>query len=83
MKYKLQPGDMINRTGSPAVGVLVKKVVAPNGHVSWEYVLRSPNLKSWQTQIGRFTIDEEAIYRGADEGKVEIHCGNLKNRKIR
>lgn len=81
--YELEPGDMINRTGRPAIGVLIEKIVAPNGHVSWQYVLRSPNLKSWRPQIGSYVVDEDVLYESVEEGKVEVHYGTLKNRKPR
>jgi hypothetical protein len=83
MNYSLEPGDLIRRTGQPAIGILIKRVVAPSGHASWHYVLRSPNLGSWKTQVGTYCIDENTIYRYLDEGKIEVRHGSLKDRTLR
>ncbi len=83
MKYELEPGDMINRKGQPAIGVLLERFVNKDGSVYWEYVLRSPNLKSWKPQIGRYTIEEDKLFRKLEEAKYVLHYGTLKNRRPR
>ena len=83
MNYELEPGDLINRKGQPAIGVLLKRLVTADGSVCWDYVLRSPNLKSWKPMIGRYEMEEEVIYKKVDEGMIMVHYGTLKNRRVR
>lgn len=83
MNYELEPGDLINRCGKPALGLLIKKCIDKGGQVFWEYFLRSPNLKSWKPQLGRYKIEEDAIYKKVDEGKIVVYYGNKTDRVSR
>ena len=72
----LKPGDSVYFPENLALGLLIERYAASDGHILWSYALRSPSLGepgSARMMVSIQHKEENAILESIESGRLEYY----------